>query len=182
MHLYTVGFFFNFPALKPFPLPDHRRLLLICVLVLTALLFVDYFFIHEYLPEYIPETPIHISGLYLIVSLGGVYYFVFKKMLREHPQISIAYLVIFGALIVLFSEVIFQCCRQFTLDETYTNAERIRYFFTGVAGMSVLGGILALMIVLEFKLKNRLLHILIIAVFLIILYYTKPYLMEILTS
>ena len=178
----TVGFLFIFLALKPFPLPDHRKLLLISVLVLTALLFVDLFLIHEYLPEHIPDTPINITGLYLIVCFGGVQYFVFRKMLKKHPELSISYLVIFGALIVLFSEVIFQFFRQFTFDETYTNAERLRYFFQGVVGLSIAGGFLALMIALEFKLKNRLVHILIIAGCLIIFYYASPYIMELLKN
>jgi hypothetical protein len=178
----AVGFLFNFPALKPFPLPDHRKLLLIGVLVLTALLFVDYFVIHEYLPGHIPDTPINITGLYLVVCFGGVLYFVFRKMLKEHQELSVSYLVIFGTLIVLFSEVIFQFFRQFTFDETYTNAERVRYFFTGVAGLSIAGGFLALMIALEFKLKNRLVHILIIAGCLILFYYVSPYIIELLKN
>jgi hypothetical protein len=152
------------------------------VLVLTALLFINYFFIGEYFEEFIPDTPINISGLYLIVCFGSLYYFVFRKMLKEHPQLSIAYLVVFGTLIVLFSEMIFQFYRQFTFDETYTNAERIRYFFTGVVGMSIGGSFLALMIALEFKLKNRLVHILIIAGCLIIFYFAKPYIIEILKN
>jgi hypothetical protein len=178
----AVGFLFNFRELKPFPLPDHRKLLLISVLVLTALLFVEYFFIHDNLPEYIPDTPINITGLYLVVCCGGILYFVFRKMIKEHQELSISYLVTFGTLIVLFSEVIFQFFRQFTFDETYTNAERVRYFFKGVIGLSIGGSFLALMIALEFKLKNRFVHILIIAGCLIIFYYAKPYIMEMLKS
>lgn len=178
----AVGFLFNFHVLKPFPLPDHRKLLLISVLVLTALLFVEFFFIHEYLPEHIPDTPINITGLYLVVCFGGVQYVVFRKMHKEHPELSLSYLVIFGTLIVLFSEVIFQFFRQFTFDETYTNAERLRYFFQGVVGLSMVGGFLALMIALEFKLKNRWIHTLIIAICLIIFYYASPYIMELLKS
>jgi hypothetical protein len=178
----AVGFLFNFHALKPFPLPDHRKLLLISVLVLTALLFVNYFFIGEYFEEYIPGTSISITGLYLFICFGGVLFFVLRRILKTYPEISVFYLVIFGTLIALFSEVIFQFFRQFTFDETYTNAERMRTFFVGVLGMSIANGFLALMIALEFKLKNRWVHILIIAGCLILFYYASPYILELLKS
>lgn len=154
----AVGFLFTFRALKPFPLPDHRKLLLICVLVLTALLFINYFFIGEYFEEYIPDLPIkvNIQGLFLVVVIWVLFYIVFKRIVKQHDSVSIAYLAIFGGLIVLFSELIFQTFRVSAMEEM-SNFERLKSFLLGTLIMSVLATLMAFSTALDLKIKNRVL-------------------------
>ena len=66
----AVGFLFNFRALNPFLVPDHRKLLLISVLAFTALLFIEHFVILNLFSETTPENLTMISGFYLIVFAG----------------------------------------------------------------------------------------------------------------
>jgi len=122
--------------------------------VLTALLFLDFLVLHEYLPERIPGTPIVISGLFLMVCYEVLFYIVFKRILKQHDTISMAYMTIFGCLIVLFSEIIFQTYRQTTFSYI-TNEDRIRVFLIGVLSQSAFAGILALPIAVDVKYKNR---------------------------
>ena len=178
----AVGFLFTFRALKPFPLPDHRRLLLISVLVLTALLFIDYFFIHEYLPTHIPApTPISITGLFIVISLSVVFYVVFRKILKQNSELSIVYLMVFGSLITLFSEVIFQFYRLLIMEDV-TSEERMSYFLKGVIGIPVYSLVISLTIALDAKYKNRWLNTLVIVGFLVIFYYAGPYILTIIRS
>ena len=85
-------------------MPDHRRLLLISVLVFAALLFIDHFVIQESFPELLPETLNKISGLFLIVCSWVEFYVVFKKILKQddNNKVSVFYLTAFGCLIALF--------------------------------------------------------------------------------
>ena len=136
-------------------MPDHRKLLLICVLVLTALLFIDTLLLREYLPEHIPNTPINISGLYVFVCIEVLFHIVFRRILKQHDIVSVMYLTVFGCLIVLFSEILFQTYRQTTFDETYTDQDRIRIFLIGVIGMPIFAAALAFPIAIDVKYKKR---------------------------
>jgi hypothetical protein len=138
-------------------LPDHRKLLLISVIVLTALFFIDYFFVRENLPDYIPNTPIKAGGVFLFLCFLGVYYVVFKRILKEDDTISVFYLMVFGLLIVLFSEVIFQFYRATTLEYA-TNGERTLFFIKNVLLASVVSTFWALMMAFDFKYKNPLIR------------------------
>jgi hypothetical protein len=155
-------------------LPDHRKLLLISVLVLTALLFINFLFLYEHLPERIPGTPIIISGLFLMVCYEVLFYIVFKRILKQHETISVAYLTIFACLIVLFSEIIFQTYRQTTLSYI-TNEDRIRIFLIGVLGLPAFAGILALPIAVDVKYKNRWITTLLNIGVGLSLYFASPY-------
>ena len=158
-------------------MPDHRKLLLISVLVLTGLLFIDIFLVHTYLPERIPNTPINISGLFLVACWWVLFYVVFKIILKQDDTISVSYLTIFGCLIILFSEIIFQSYRQVTFSEI-TNKERIRIFLIGVIGMPVLTSILAFKVAVELKYKNRLINTLIFIGIGLLGYFASPYVLS----
>jgi hypothetical protein len=133
--------------------PDHRKLLLISVLVLTALFFIDYFFIRDVLPEYIPNTPVRAGGVFLFLCFLGVYYVVFKRILKKDDTISVFYLVSFGCLIALFSEAIFQFYRAFSMIDL-TNAEKSWFFFKNIILATVMSCIVALVMAFEFKYKK----------------------------
>lgn len=147
------GFFLPL-ILKYCLVPDHRKLLLICVLILTALLFIDLFVIREIFAYVTPENLNRISGLYIIVCLEVLFHIVFKRILKQHDATSVAYLAIFGCLIVLFSETIFQTYRQTTLEYA-TNEDRIRLFLIGVIGLTALAGITAFPVAVDVKYKKR---------------------------
>jgi len=175
----AVGFLFNFRVLKPFPLPDHRKLLLISVLVLTALLFVNYFFIGEYFEEYIPDLPvkINIQALFIVAVLWVLFYIVFKRIVKRHDNISVAYLTIFGCLIVLFSELIFQTFRVGEMEYA-TNPERLKSFLLGILVTPALATFMAFSTALDLKIKNR---VLITAINIgtgALLFFTAPYVLS----
>jgi hypothetical protein len=177
-----VGFLFIFRALKPFPLPDHRRLLLISVLVLTAFFFIDYFFLQDILQElflqFFADLPINvnISALLIIPFIWGLFYFVFKRILKQDDNISIIYLTMFGCLIVLFSELIFQVYRL-TMSEM-TNLEKLRTFLIAVLGSAVLSGFMGFSTAVDIKIKNRLLTWVINVGTAALLYFSSFYLLN----
>ncbi|OQP65205.1 hypothetical protein A3860_16155 [Niastella vici] len=158
-------------------MPDHRRLLLISVLVLTTLLFIDFLILHEFLPERIPGTPIVISGLFLFVCYEVLFYTVFKRILKEDDTISVTYLAIFACLIVLFSEIIFQTYRLTTFSYI-TNEDRIRIFLIGVLGLSAFAGVLALPIAVDVKYKNRWITTLLNVGVGLAFYFVSPYVLS----
>ncbi|MBO9201236.1 MULTISPECIES: hypothetical protein [Niastella] len=135
-------------------MPDHRKLLLVCVLIFTALLFINFFVVHEFFPEDVPGAGKAISGLFLLVCFEVLFYVVFKRILKQHETLSVAYLTIFGCLIVLFSGLIFQTYRQATLEYT-TNEDRIKIFLIGVLGLTAVAGITAFPVAVDVKYKKR---------------------------
>lgn len=174
-----MGFLFNFPILKPFPLPDHRKLLLISVLVLTALLFINYFFIGEYFEEYIPELPIkvNVQGLFVVAVIWVLFYIVFKRIVKQHETVSIAYLTIFGCLIVLFGELIFQTFRVSAMEDV-ANVERLKSFLLGVLVMPALATLMAFSTALDLKIKNRVLITTINIGTALLFYFSAPYVLS----
>jgi hypothetical protein len=102
---------------------------------------------------------------------------VFKIILKQDDTISISYLTVFGCLIVLFSEIIFQSYRQVSFSEI-TNEERIRIFLMGVIGMPVLTSILAFKVAVELKYKNRLINTLIFIGIGLLGYFASPYVLS----
>jgi len=140
-------------------MPDHRKLILLGVLILASLYFIDYFFLSNLLPERIeiPDiTTINIRGLYLIACLWVVNYFLIKSILKKDPEMSLTYLTMFGFLIALLSEFIFQSFRQFTFSDI-TNVERIKIFVWGILGLPLVASGIAFSVAFDFKYKNRLL-------------------------
>jgi hypothetical protein len=147
------------------------------VLVLTALLFIDLLLLHEFLPERIPGTAINISGLFILVCFEVLFYVVFKRILKQHDATSVAYLTIFGCLIVLFSEIIFQTYRQTTLSYL-TNEDRIRMFLTGVLFLSAFAGITAFPVAVDLKYKKRWLTTVLNIGVGLSLYFASPYILS----
>lgn len=169
-------------------MPDHRRLLLISVLVLAALFFIEYFFLRDeyfFLPDdlsdFISNQPIPIGSIFLVLCFWGEYYIVFKRILKEDDTISIWYLIVFGALIALFSEVIYQFYLQFTFTDI-TNSNRMWIFFKGVLAFTVLGSIMAFSTAYDLKYKNRWISGLVFIGLFLIFRFTFPYIKEFLSS
>jgi hypothetical protein len=158
-------------------MPDHRKLLLISVLVLMALLFVGRFLVYEYLPERIPGTSINITGLSIVLSYGFVQYVVFKRILKQDDSTGLFYLIIFGSLIVLFSELIFQTYRQTTYIDM-ENSERLRIFFIGVLGMSAYAAVLGFLIAFQLKYKKGWITTLLTVGIVYLFYLASPYILS----
>jgi len=170
--------------------PDHRKLLLVSVLVLTAVFFIEHFFLHdEYfflpddLPDFISNSPLAIGGLFLALCMMVEYYIVFKWILKQDDTISLFYLAIFGCLIALFSEVIFQFYRQFEFADL-TNAERMIFFLKDVLVSTALGGFIAFMEAFGLKYKKTYPYLttLINIGFFVLFKYSFPYLKDFLNS
>ena len=158
-------------------MPDHRKLLLISVLVLTALLFINFFFISEYLPEHIPDTPINISGLFWVVCIWILFHVVFKRILKQDDTISLAFLTVFGGLIVLFSELIFQTYRLTTIEDI-SDKEAIRSFLIAVVGLPLFSSFFAFPTALDLKVKNRALTTFVNIGIGVLLYFSAPYILS----
>jgi hypothetical protein len=135
-------------------LPDHRKLILFSVVALAAWFFIEYFLLHDWLPEKIPNTPINITGLYILVGIWATFYLLFKKILKDNPEVSFFYLVTLGFLIGLLSELIFQFYKQFTFTDI-TPVERMQFFFYGVFGIAICAALMAFPIALNMKYKNK---------------------------
>ena len=172
----AVGFLFNFRTLKPFPLPDHRKLLLISVLVFTALLFIEHFFVFILYDDVASDILYPITGLFLVFIIYLEFYVVFKRILKqdEDNKISVAYLTAFGCLIVLFSSIIFQTFRQTEFSEI-TNEDRIRIFMIGAPGFSIVAGIFAFSVAVDLKMKKRWLTALVYIGMGVLFYFLGPY-------
>jgi len=151
-------------------LPDHRRLILLSALGLTVLLFLEYF-IHdqwELVPDYIPGTPIRITGLFIILSYYLVFILLFRHILKQDPNTNFFYLIVLGSIVVFISEIVFQSFRQVTF-ENVTPEERIRFFLVGVIGMPILASVVTFSVAFNMKFKNKILGTAItIALFLIL--------------
>jgi hypothetical protein len=167
-----------YALIKYLPLPDHRKLLLISVLVLTALLFIDILLVHEYLPERIPDTPINISGLFLVACIWILFYVIFKRILKQHDTIGVVYLTVFGCLIVLFSEIIFQSYRQIGFTEIIADEDRLRIFLIGVLGVTAFAGMLGFCIAVELKYRKKWLTTLLYVGIGFLFYLASPYILS----
>lgn len=173
-----MGFLFNFHALKPFPLPDHRKLLLICVLVLTAFLFINFCIIREYLPEYFPNAQMIIPGILWGGFIWLLFHVVFKRILKQNDAVSLTYLTVFGALIVLFSELIFQTYRIATdmvSEEILSDKEAVRMFLMSVLGLPFVSIFFSFPTALDLKYKNRALTTIVNISIGLLFYFSAPY-------
>lgn len=157
-------------------MPDHRKLLLVSVLALTALLFIEHFFILNLYSEVTPDILYPISGLFLVFVIYLEFYVVFKRILKqdEDNKISVAYLTAFGCLIALFSSIIFQTFRQTEFSEI-TNEDRIRIFLIGSPGFTIVAGIFAFSVAVDVKIKKRWLTTIVFIGVGVLFYFLGPY-------
>ena len=112
-----------------------------------------------------------------MLSYGLVQYVVFKRILKQDDSTGLFYLVIFGSLIVLFSELIFQTYRQTTYSDM-ENAERLRIFFIGVLGMSAYSAILGFLIAFQLKYKKGWITTLLTVAIVYLFYFSGPYILS----
>lgn len=89
----------------------------------------------------------------MFLCFFGIYYVVFKIILKKDDNIGVFYLIVFGFLIALFSEVIFQFYRVFYMIDM-TSAEKAWYFIKNVLLASVMSIVIALMMAFDLKYKK----------------------------
>ena len=109
----------------------------------------------------ISGTPINLHGLVLTLFLIAAYWLLFRRILREDPETSIAALTITGGLAQLFSEVFFQLIRQFTYPY-YTQMQHLYYYLQAIIIMTVFSVIVAFLVAYQLK-QRRVLMLLLFA-------------------
>lgn len=146
--------------LDPVPQPsilDHRKLLLYAIAALTAL-----FFLQDFLRAVVPHrievsgSTINIYGLMILVSLGLVFYIMFKKVLAQTPAISVFYLVIMACLVVLFSELIYQSYVMASSGSEVTTNDRIVFFLIQILLQPIVSLVVSVPLAIELRYKNSL--------------------------
>lgn len=120
------------------------------------------------IPEFIPKTPIPISGLFLFTVILTSIILIQKKALKSLPEISISKLSFLGSTVCFLSEIVFQSIRQTSISANTFN-ERLYYFALGVIGITLFGIVLSFFVAFQLKTKKTDLLILFIIVFLFIL-------------
>lgn len=135
-------------------MPDHRKWLLIAVVALTAWFLIDYLFVRTHLPDYIPDTPIRISGLFIFIGIMATHHFSFKKILKDNPETSFSYLVIFGGLMGLLSELLFQTYRVYTFEDE-TSQGKVWLLCSSVFMSTLMITCIAVSIAIDQKYKKR---------------------------
>jgi hypothetical protein len=136
--------------------------------LLVVLLLIEWwllFFSNLPIPFLIPNTPINISGLLLIITIVSILIFLHKKAFSINSSFGIWKLTLFGTITCFFSEVIFQTARLPTLSAD-TWPERIYYFLLGVASITFFGAIFSFLIAFQIKTRKTKLLLLFIALFL----------------
>jgi hypothetical protein len=89
---------------------DSRKTIFLCaaILLLGHLLFWWLWYYTPFgIPTMIPDTPINIHGLVLILYLILIYVLLFRRILKKDPETSIGGLTLIGGLAQLFAEAIF---------------------------------------------------------------------------
>jgi hypothetical protein len=146
--------------------------LLIALLLQWGLIFFSPFDI----PEYIPNTPINILGLLLLVTLLITLIFLNKKILQRDQSVSIGRLTLIGTFVCFLSETAFQLIRQPTLQAT--GIERFGFILEGIINVTILAAIMSFFIAFQMKTKRTGLLLLFIVLFLVLFQVAKPFLVE----
>jgi hypothetical protein len=129
------------------------------------------------IPEYIPNTQIHIGGLALIITIILLFIWEFKRLLRIQPPLSIWKLAFSGTLTVFIAEVLFQTLRQFYMNID-TPGGRLYNFILGALGISLFSFVLGFLIAFQLKTKRTSILFLLIILVFILIYITKKYIMD----
>jgi len=95
------------------------------------------------IPTYIPQSPINIPGLSLLILITITIVFLQKKTLKFKRDISFTRLVLVGGLATFCSEIIFQAIRfQSIIADTI--AEKLYFASRGVIVITLLSLIISL--------------------------------------
>ena len=148
--------------------------------LLLALLFQWWllFFSPFNIPKYIPNTPINILGLLILLSILVTLIFLNKRIMQLNKSISVFHLVLIGTFVCFLAETIFQIVRQPTL-QVETVGERIKYFLHGVIGVTALSVAISFFVAFQIKTKRTMLLLMFIGIFLALFQLIRPFLMEI---
>lgn len=122
--------------------------------ILTFMGVVLVMLLRDYLPEYIPNTPIKIDG----VLLGSWWIILLRWAIRDwhraFPNTTIASLTLKGIFFVFIGEILFQSLRQLVYLSGHTTSDRIYFFLLGVIGISLMCTIFAFLIAYHVKTRN----------------------------
>ncbi len=110
--------------------------------------------LQDYLPVYIPNTPIKINGV--LQGTWGIILlrWAIKDWHRAFPETTIAILSLKGTLVVIISEILFQSMRQLLYLSGHTTSDRVYFFFLGVIGVSSIFAVITFMIAYHVKTRN----------------------------
>jgi len=104
------------------------------------------------IPEFIPKTPIPISGLILFTSILTTLIFMLRELYQLSPDISILKLSLYGALICFISESVFQTIKETTIECSLN--DHLYYFTFATLGITAYGAILSFLIAFQLKTKK----------------------------
>lgn len=114
------------------------------------------------IPEYIPYTPITISGLLFSTILIGMCIGAEKQILRFQPDLSVTKLALYGAAAGCLAELTYQELRYSLLP-----SDRLNNFYTGMLAVAAM--VIIISWLTAFQLKTRRTTMLIIYIVIICL-------------
>jgi cytochrome bd-type quinol oxidase subunit 2 len=136
-------------------------------LLLTGLLIQWWLFYFSGLdiPWFIPNTPIDLRGLLLIVLLLIILITFIKSKNRHDISLSIVKLTLAGTLVCFVAELVFQFIKLLVNNDEPFN-DRITDFYVGVLGITLFAAAISFLISFQIKTKKTGLLLLFIAAFL----------------
>lgn len=120
------------------------------------------------IPEYIPETPLKISGLIRMVLFVTILVFGQKEFLRAKPDIDIFKLTLLGTLICFTEAVFFHAANQIPLmGEPFST--RMEFFLRNLLIITTFAAFLSFFVAFQLKTKKTNLLILMIIGFILLI-------------
>lgn len=126
-------------------------------LLLIAILFLDEFLIYFSginIPKYIPNTPININGLVLILIHFFLLLKALKGVLRHKAKLRIIQLTFVGFIICLISELFFQTTINI-IERTESLSDRIYFILKPTFTISAIFTLISLLISFQIKAKRN---------------------------
>jgi len=145
-------------------------------LLLTSLYIIQWWLLFYYftnIPEYIPNTPIKVAGLLLIITVFTTIFFFQKTMLRLQPSANLIQLTGMGILLAIVTEILFQFVRQ--SQATITLNEKLSESINAVVIMAVVIGLISFITAFKFKYPKSIWNTIFWILFFAILYILKEY-------
>ncbi|UOE49254.1 hypothetical protein MTO98_33205 [Mucilaginibacter sp. SMC90] len=103
----------------------------------------------DFVPEFIPYTPIKIGGLiFTFISITTIIFFE-KEIIYRIPDLTITRLTFYSAGVWFITELIFQAIRQLTFDEN-----QLKSFLVAVIGMTIFNSIISFLTAFQLKTKR----------------------------
>lgn len=125
---------------------QHVAILLCCHVVQWYILYQAGFEI----PMYIPQTPISIGGLGILITIIVVSYFYAKACFKSRMDYTIVDVGLSLLAVFTVSEILFQLIR-IPMLENLSNAERVYLYFNSVITVSLFSGFFGVLVILKVK-------------------------------